>query len=71
MNEHSQMTTIDGAEPGAPAIEEAVPPPRPSPMPTQAIEFWTPRLLFLALLYWLGRTVRRLVFSPADSHEPQ
>jgi hypothetical protein len=75
MNEHSQTTTKDGAEQSALAIEQAAPPPRPSPMPTQVIEFWTPRLLVVALLYWIGRALRRAsrgaIFSAADSHEPR
>lgn len=73
MNERSQMTTKDGAKVGALGIDEAAPPPRPSPMPTQVIEFWTPRLLFVALLYWIGRALRRASrgtpLSAADSHE--
>ena len=75
MNEHSQTPANGGAAVCAPAIDEAAPPPRPSPMPAQVIEFWTPRLLFVALLYWVGRALRRAsrgaVFSAADSQEPR
>jgi hypothetical protein len=80
MNEHSptttaQTTTKDGAEQSVLAIEQAAPPPRPSPMPTQVIEFWTPRLLLVALLYWVGSALRRAAHgatvSAADSHEPR
>jgi hypothetical protein len=71
MNERSQTTAKDCAEMRALAMDEAAPPPCPSPMPTQVIEFWTPRLLFVTLLCWLGRAVRRgAEFSAADSHEP-
>ena len=75
MNERSQMTMKDSVNAGALAIDEAAPPPRPSPMPTQVIEFWTPRLLLVTLLYWIGRALRRAArgaaLSPADSHEPR
>jgi hypothetical protein len=75
MNEHSQTPADDGASVCAPTIDEAAPPPRPSPMPVQVIEFWTPRLWFVALLYWVGRVLRRAsrgaAFSAADSHEPR
>lgn len=77
MNERSQisqMTMKDDVPVGALATDEAAPPPHPTPMPTQVIDFWTPRLLLVALLYWIGRTLRRAsrgaTLSPADSHEP-
>jgi hypothetical protein len=54
-------------------MHEAVPPPSPMAMPTQVIEFWTPRLSSVALLHWFGRVLRRgsrgAAFSAADSHE--
>lgn len=81
MNEHSltnassPTTATNCAKLRALAIEEAAPPPRPGPMPTQVIEFWTPRVLFVALLYWIGRAARRALrgaaFSAADTHEPR
>jgi len=84
MNEHSLTNASSPSSPTAAtncaelralAIEEAAPPPRPGPMPTQVIEFWTPRVLFVALLYWIGRAARRALrgaaFSAADTHEPR
>src|SRR5579864_3271306 len=71
MNEHSltnassPTAATNCAELRALAIEEAAPPPRPGPMPTQVIEFWTPRVLFVALLYWIGRAAQRALRGAA------
>jgi hypothetical protein len=73
MNERSETTAKDCAQQCALIMHEAVPPPSPMAMPTQVIEFWTPRLSSVALLHWFGRVLRRgsrgAAFSAADSHE--
>jgi hypothetical protein len=74
---YSQTTAGDCAEAGPLATDKTTPPPRPAPMPTQVIELWTARLLFVALLRRVVLGLRRAMssrsaaFSAANSNEPR
>ena len=51
----SQAKTHGCAQTGALANDQTTPLPRVTPMPTQVIEFWTPRLFFAAMMRRLVR----------------
>jgi hypothetical protein len=74
---YPQTTLGDCAEARPLAVDKITPPPRPASMPTQVIEIWTARLLFVALLRQAARGVRRAMssrgaaFSASNSNEPR
>jgi hypothetical protein len=72
----SQAKADDCAQAGALANAQTTPPPRVTPMPTQVIEFWTPGLLFEAIMRRFRGTLPSIgshgaAFSAADSNEPR
>jgi hypothetical protein len=69
--DHNQVATSGYARLGLFSIEEATPAPRPSAMPTQIIEIWTPRLLYGALLRASKRRMQSAALSVASSDERQ